>query len=139
MRQTTLALILATLAGPLAAQTSPQVTNDLTIDMAPQQYRICNDRPARPTWMDELHPREAYRATTMMDLYEIRAWQEIVAASDCSCDTRFPAWDSADAEYREQHKGLSQGEHTALRLEWIDKRKQLEPIVRDICEMQGNW
>jgi len=139
MRKTTLALALVTLAGPLAAQTSPQVTNELTVDMAPQQYRICNDRPARPTWMDEIHPRQAYRATSMMELYEIRAWEEIAASGDCSCDTRFPAWDSADNEYQQQYKGLSQGEHTALRSEWIEKRKQLEPTVRDICETQGNW
>ncbi len=139
MRKITLAAAIATLASPVAAQTSSQVTNDFTIDMAPQQYRICNDRPARPAWMDEIHPRQAYRATSLMELYEIRAWEVIVASSDCSCDIRFPAWDNADTEYRQQYEGLSQGEHTVLRLEWIETRKELEPTVHNICEAQGNW
>ena len=139
MRKIILTATVVMLAAPLAAQTSPQVLSDLTIDMAPQQYRICNDRPARPAWMDEIHPRQAYRATSVMDLYEIRAWEQIAASRDCSCDKRFPAWDSVDTEYRQQYEGLSQGEHTALRLEWIEKRKQLEPTVRDICDAQGNW
>ena len=93
MRHTTLAAAVTLLAAPLAAQTSPQVTNDLTVTMSPQQYRICNDRPARPTWMDEVHPREAYKALTLMRLYELRSWEAIKATGDCSCDVRFPSWD----------------------------------------------
>ena len=73
MRKPILAVMLAALAGPLVAQTSPPISNDLTVDMSPQQYRICNDRPARPTWMDEINPREAYKALTLMRLYELRS------------------------------------------------------------------
>ena len=61
MRKITLAAAVTLLAAPLAAQTSPQVTNDLTVTMSPQQYRICNDRPVRPTWMDEIHPRAEFQ------------------------------------------------------------------------------
>ena len=43
MRKITLAASVILLAAPLAAQTSPQVTNDLTVTIAPQQYRICFD------------------------------------------------------------------------------------------------
>src|SRR5690606_37935819 len=80
MRKITLAAAVALLAAPLAAQTSPQVTKDLTVTITPQQYRICNDRPARPTWMDEVHPREAYKALTLMRLYELRSWEAIKAS-----------------------------------------------------------
>ena len=139
MRKPILALMLAALAGPLVAQTSPQVSNDLTVDMSPQQYRICNERPARPTWMDEINPREAYKAAALMELYEIRAWEEIAESGDCGCETRFPAWDSSDGEYHERYAGLSQAEHSAFRRDWISLRKQLEPSVRTICEAQGNW
>ena len=139
MRNTTLALALVTLAAPLAAQTSPQVTNDLTIDMAPRQYRICNDRPARPTWMVEAPLREAYKVTALMEFYEIRAWEVIVSTGDCSCNMRFPAWDGAADEYRQQYASLNQAKHSMLRLKWIGRRKQLEPMVREICDAQGNW
>ncbi|MEP3687038.1 MAG: hypothetical protein ABJN05_08090 [Sulfitobacter dubius] len=139
MRQSIFAAVVTLLAAPLAAQTSPQVTNDLTVTIAPQQYRICNDRPARPAWMDEVHPREAYKATTVMELYEIRAWETITESDDCGCDVRFPSWDASDTEYQQSFAGLSQAEHSALRRELIERRKQLESTVREICEAQGNW
>lgn len=139
MHKITLAAAVTLLAAPLAAQTSPQVSNDLTVTMSPQQYRICNDRPARPTWMDEVHPREAYKATTVMELYEIRAWETITESDDCGCDVRFPSWDASDTEYQQSFAGLSQAEHSALRRELIERRKQLESTVREICEAQGNW
>ncbi len=139
MRQTTLAAAITLLAAPLAAQTSPQVTNDLTVTRSPQQYRICNDRPARPTWMDEGHPREAYKALTVMELYEIRAWETIIESGDCGCDVRFPSWDASQIEYEQSYSGLTQTEHSALRRELIEERKQLELAVQEICEAQGSW
>ena len=139
MRKPTIALMLAALAGPLAAQTSPQVSNDLTVDMSPKQYRICNDRPARPTWMDEINPREAYKALTLMRLYELRAWQEIKASGDCGCDVRFPSWETASAEYKEQFSTLSQAEHTQAHLALRNQQNLLSSEVRSICEAQGNW
>ena len=139
MRKITVVAAVIMLATPLTAQTSPQVTNDLTVNLAPQQYRICNDRPARPTWMDEVHPREAYKAITVMELYETRAWEAIAESIDCGCDVRFPPWDASNTEYQQSYSGLTQAEHSALRWELIEKRKQLEPTVREICEEQGNW
>lgn len=139
MRKITLAVAAILLAAPLAAQTSPEVTNDLTVTMSPQQYRICNDRPTRPAWMDEVHPREAYKANTVMELYEIRAWEVITESGDCDCDVRFPTWDASNTEYQQSYSGLNQAEHSALRRELIATRKQLESTVREICEAQGNW
>ena len=139
MRKISFALALVGLASPLAAQTSPQVSNDLTVNMSPQQYRICNDRPARPIWMDEVHVREAYKVIALMELYELRSWAAIADSDDCGCEVRFPAWDSTEAEYQEHFADLSQADHSAFRREWIEDRKQLEPLVRGICEAQGNW
>jgi hypothetical protein len=139
MRKITLATVFTLLAAPLAAQTAPQVTNDLTVTITPQQYRICNDRPARPTWIDEVHPREAYKALAAMELYEMRAWQVIIETEDCGCDVRFPSWEISDAEYQQAYAGASASEHSVLRREWIEVRKQLEPIIQGICEVQGNW
>ena len=139
MRKHIIALALASLAGPIAAQTSPQVTNDLTVDMSPQQYRICNDRSARPIWMDEINPREAYKARTMMRLYELRAWQAIKASGDCGCDVRFPTWDATSVEYEERFSTSTQAEHTQARLDLRDQQNQIAREVQDLCEAQGNW
>jgi hypothetical protein len=139
MHKITLAAAVTLLAAPLAAQTSPQVTNDLTVTMSSQQYRTCNDRPARPTWMDEVHPREAYKALAAMELYELRAWQAILDTDDCGCSVRFPSWEESDFEYRQAYTDASAVEHSIVRREWIELRRQLEPSVRELCEVQGNW
>jgi hypothetical protein len=127
------------LAAPLAAQTSPQVSNDLTVTIMPQQYRICNDRPARPTWMDEVHPREAYKALTLMDLYELRAWEQIVEKGNCGCDVRFPAWDDASEEFDQRYLLAPAAEHTAAQRNIRRQRNDLRHAVQDVCEAQGNW
>ena len=139
MRQTILAAAVTLLAAPLAAQTSPQVTNDLTVTITPQQYRICNDRPARPTWMDEVHPREAYKVLTLMRLYELRSWEAIKETGDCGCDVRFPSWDAASAEYEERFATSTQAEHTQAQLALRNEQNQIARDVQDICETQGNW
>ncbi|WP_299566549.1 hypothetical protein [uncultured Sulfitobacter sp.] len=139
MRKHIAALALSSFAGPLAAQTSPQVPNDLTVNMTPQQHRICNDRPARPTWMDEISPREAYKALTLMDLYELRAWQSINETGDCGCDVRFPAWEAAEEEFNKALREAPAVEHTAAQREIRRQRNDLRHAVQDICEAEGNW
>lgn len=139
MRKITLAAAVTLLAAPLAAQTSPQLTNDLTVTMTPQQYRICNDRPARPIWMDEVHPREAYKALTLMDLYELRAWEQIAETGNCGCDVRFPAWEDASEAFDERYLLASGAEHTVAQRDIRRQRNDLRHAVQEICEAQGNW
>ena len=139
MRKISATASIIMLAAPLSAQPSPQVTNDLTVTIAPQQYRICNDRPARPTWMDEIHPRDAYKALTLMRLYELRAWESIKASGDCGCDVRFPAWEAASEEYEKRFSMITQAEHTQARLALRDQQNQSARQVQDLCEAQGNW
>jgi hypothetical protein len=139
MCKITLAAVVTLLTAPLAAQTAPQVTNDLTVTITPQQYRICNDRPARPTWMDEVHPREAYKVLTLVRLYELRSWEAIKETGDCGCDVRFPSWDAASAEYEERFATSTQAEHTQAQLALRNEQNQIARDVQDICETQGNW
>ena len=139
MRKITLAAVVTLLAVPLAAQTAPQVTNDLTVTITRQQYRICNDRPARPAWMDEVQPRESYKALTLMRLYELRSWEAIKETGDCGCDVRFPSWDAAAAEYEERFATSTQAEHTQAQLALRNEQNQIARDVQDICETQGNW
>ena len=139
MHKTILAAAVTLLAAPLAAQTPPHVTNDLTVTLTPQQYRICNDRPARPTWTDEVPPRESYKALTLMRLYEFRSWEAIKASGDCGCAIRFPSWDAASAEYEERFATSTQAEHTQAQLALRNAQSQIARDVQDICQAQGNW
>ncbi len=62
MRKITLAAAVTLLAAPLAAQTSPQVTNDLTVTMSPQQYRSATTGlHDRPGWMKSTRARPTRR------------------------------------------------------------------------------
>ena len=134
-----LALAAAVYAAALPAIGQTPVTNDLTPTLEPQRYRICNDRPERPAWVEELHIREAWKAVTLMELYEVRAWERIASTQDCSCATRFPEWTAADEEYRERYIELPQGEQTALRRELRTHQRTIADRVQSICEAQGNW
>lgn len=133
------AIALVLTAGSALAEGAPEVSTDLSVTLKPQQYRICNDRPARPAWMDELHPRQAYKALTLQKLYELKNWQAIVATGDCSCANRFPDWESAEAEYREKYEHLPQADHTQVRLTIRNEQQQLASSVEAICRDQGNW
>lgn len=137
MRMLCLAATFATTALPALAQTP--ITNDLTVTIEPQRYRICNERPERPAWADELHIRQAWKGLTFRELYKVRAWENIVARGDCSCEVRFPDWAAADEEYRERYFDLSQGEQTALRSQFHAQQNAITDQVRTICEAQGNW
>lgn len=128
---------LAAVAFPAFAQTA--VTNDLSVTLEPQRYRICNNRPDRPTWVEEVNPREAYKALTVMGLYELRSWEAIVASGDCSCEIRFPDWATANAEYTERFADLSAPEHTQTQRLLRRQSNDLRPSVRTICEAQGSW
>jgi len=139
MRKIMMAAFATLVATSLEAQTAPQMTTDLTVTMDRQQYRICNDRPVRPAWMDEVHPREAYKVLTLMRLYELRAWEEIRASGQCECDTRFPSWDAASAEYAERFESNTQAEHTQSQLVLRRNQAEIARAVQDICEAQGNW
>lgn len=134
-----IALVATVCATSLPAIAQTPMTNDLTPTIKPQRYRICNDRPERPAWAEELHIREAWKKVTLMELYEVRAWESIASTQDCSCDTRFPEWLSADEEYRERYIDLSQGEQTALRRDLRMKQRTIAGRVQSICEAQDNW
>jgi hypothetical protein len=107
--------------------------------MTPKEYRLCNDRPARPPWLDEIGPREAYKALTLMRLYELRSWESIKASGDCGCDVRFPAWEAASEEYEERFSMITQAEHTQARLALRDQQNQISREVQELCEAQGDW
>ena len=137
MRWFGLAIVVTCIGTSALAQTA--VTDNLTPSVQPEHYRICNDRPGRPAWAEALPIREAWKGLTLRGLYELRAWEAIVATEDCSCETRFPAWDAADHEYRERFSARSQAEQTVIQLDLKRQSNELRPLVKAICQAQGNW
>ena len=137
MRIFCFALAMVGLSSTLSAQTAGN--DDLTPTIQPQQYRICNDRPGRPAWAEALPIREAWKGLTLRGVYELRAWETIVATEDCACAVRFPDWAAADEQYQERFSTLTQAEHTYVQRDLKRQSNDLRPLVKAICEAQGNW
>ena len=60
---------------------------------------ICPDRPEEPQWMQNIGVRDACRPVLVQDICHVRNLERIVKAGECSCETRFPVWDVAEAEF----------------------------------------
>jgi len=68
-----------------------------------RSFDVCPDRPAEPSWMQEIPLRQAYQRVLVQDIYRAQNLERIVDSGNCDCETRFPSWDAAEAVFREQH------------------------------------
>lgn len=100
---------------------------------------ICPDPPNEPQWMREIAIRDAYRRVLVQDIYRARSLGRIVEAGDCSCQTRFPAWDAAEAEFLERFASAERWEMLDASDAYGREANALRPEAMAICEAQGNW
>lgn len=56
-------------------------------------------RPARPAWAVDAAPKDTYKVTLLIDLYEIGRKNAILESNSCACEVQFPSWDNAEAEF----------------------------------------
>ena len=103
------------------------------------EYDFCQSRPAEPEWMAELPSRERYKRLVIQTIYQAQGVERVVEAQECSCDTRFPSWDTAVQHFNDHSPG---GDRTALREaeeEHFDRYNDLRSAARELCEAEGNW
>lgn len=140
-----LAVVLAGLAGTAPAQdTAANDPMDLTPpDMSAQrsarEYRTCPDREARPEWAENLEGQEVGRSLLLSEIYKARSYEQIVATGDCSCATKAPPWDTAEAEYQENYAALDLAAVDAAWGEFLRLSGSFHHDARRICRAQGNW
>lgn len=139
-----LRVALATLGGAAWAQDAGDDYMDLTPpDMsAPRgdrEYRTCPDREDRPAWVDELDGWEAQRGLLLMRIYEARSYERIVTTGDCSCATKAPSWDMAEAEYFEEYAALDLQAQDQAERDFRRLKNEFRREARRICIEQGNW
>ncbi|MCJ1902290.1 hypothetical protein E3U26_12785 (plasmid) [Paracoccus ferrooxidans] len=58
-------------------------------------------RPARPAWAVDAAPKDTYKVTLLIDLYEIGRKNAILESNSCACEVQFPSWDNAEAEFND--------------------------------------
>ena len=102
-------------------------------------FEFCQDRPVEPEWMTELPSRESYKRFVIQTIYRAQGVERVVEAQNCSCETRFPTWDTAVQRFNDNYLG---GDRNALREaeeEHFDRYNELRPAARALCEPAGNW
>jgi lipoate synthase len=123
---------LSLIAMPLSAERN-------LIPSLERTYDTCTDRPAEPDWMQNIALRDAYQRVLVQDIYRAQNLEKIVETGTCPCDVRFPAWDTAEATFRESYA-------TATRWKMLDasetynrQANELRLEAKAICEAAGNW
>ncbi len=127
-----IAAVLSAVASWAAAQSvSTNGNND---------YAFCANRPDRPAMVEDMPFREAHRGILIQRLYAANALERVVESDDCSCETRFPAWDSAVEQYLELYAGIEdRHEIRSLTSEFTRAINDYRKLARPICEEVGNW
>lgn len=131
-----ISLFLAAAASASAQESTPTMSNDLTVTMGSRQNAICPDAPAQPDWIAELHPRKAWRGVAIQTFYRFRADEQIVALNDCSCAVRFPEWTAAEEEFEERFGAHDQVAQMDAFEAFEGERKAAKMAARTICRAQ---
>jgi len=111
-------------------------------DLAPsleRTYDTCPDRPTEPEWMQNVVLRDAYQRVLVQDIYRAQNLERIVDTGTCPCDVRFPAWDGAEATFRENYTAATRWEMLDASETYNRRANNLQPEAEAICEAAGNW
>ena len=100
---------------------------------------VCPDRPPEPAWLRNIAPREAYKRLLVQHIYRARSMQRIVDAGACSCPTRYPSWEAAEAVFVEQFTDAGYWAVTEATSDYRREANRLRLEAMPICEEAGNW
>jgi len=102
-------------------------------------HDVCLDRPAEPEWMQNIALRNAFQRVLVQDIYRAQNLERIVETGTCACDIRFPAWDGAEAIFRENYAAATRWEMIDASGIFNRRANNLRPEAKPVCEAAGNW
>jgi uncharacterized protein HemY len=103
------------------------------------EFEYCQERPVEPRWMSELPSRERHKRLVIQTIYRAQSLERVVEAQECTCQTRYPSWDTAIQHFNDNYLG---GDRNALREaeeEHFDRFSELRAAARTLCEAEGYW
>ena len=106
-----------------------------TLDGKP---RACPNRPAEPAWFNG-NVRNAHKVILVQQMYRAQSLRAVVESGECSCDTRFPSWDGANAYFQANYSDLDRHDILDRTSEYRRTADEYRLDARDICRRQGNW
>ncbi|MEM8635209.1 MAG: hypothetical protein AAGF33_09560 [Pseudomonadota bacterium] len=104
-----------------------------------RDFEFCQDRPAQPDWIETLPVREAYKGLVIQTIYRAQSVERVVTAGECSCDTRFPAWDGAVQHFNDRYLSGDRNELREANTTYLERFNELRTAARTICEQEGHW
>jgi len=103
------------------------------------EFDVCQDRPLQPQFVTDLADDEPNKARLVQQVYRAESMQRIVDANECSCETRFPTWDAAEAVYLDRFSAADRNELREAISTFRRTANELRGIAKPICEQAGNW
>jgi hypothetical protein len=104
-----------------------------------RSFDVCPDRPTEPDWMQNIPVRDAYQRVLVQDIYRAQNMERIVETGSCTCELRFPAWDTAEATFRGSHASAERWEMLQASGRYNRRANELRLEAKAICEAAGNW
>ena len=137
MRQAGCTLVLTALV--LGLTSAPGFAERNLVPPLERSFKVCPDRPAEPSWMQEIPLRQAYQRVLVQDIYRAQNLERIVETESCGCEIRFPFWDAAEAVFREVHANDERWEMLQASDAYSRRANAARPAAKAICEAVGNW
>ena len=104
-----------------------------------RSFNVCPDRPAEPSWMQEIPLRQAYQRVLVQDIYRAQKLERIVETGSCACEIQFPSWDAAEAVFRERHASDERWEMLEASDAYNRRANDVRLEAKAICDAAGNW
>ena len=100
---------------------------------------VCPEQPPEPDWMQNIEVRESHNRLLVQQIYRAQSMKRIVEAEECSCATRYPHWDAAQAVYFERFGGADYWDVVEATSEFRREANALRLEAMPICQAEGNW
>jgi hypothetical protein len=137
MRQALRPLALTVLAQSMPA--GPAIAERNLVPTLERSFDVCPDRPEEPLWMQEIPLRQVYHRVLVQDIYRAQNLERIIETGRCDCETRFPSWQAAEAEFRERYASDKRWEMLQASEGYNRRANTARPEAQAICDAAGNW
>lgn len=131
--------LIALIAMAVGLTAAPGFAERNVVPTLEPSFNVCPDRPAEPTWMQEIPLRQAYQRVLVQDIYRAQNLERIVETGSCVCEIRFPTWDEAETTFREQHASTERWEMLQASDVYNRRANDVRLEAKAICEAAGNW
>lgn len=131
--------LIALIAMALGLTAAPAFAERNLVPTLEPSFNVCPDRPAEPTWMQEIPLRQAYQRVLVQDIYRAQNLERIVENGNCACEIRFPSWDEAEATFRDHHASAERWKMLQASDVYNRRASAVRPAAKALCEAAGNW